>query len=193
MAEENKTADVAVGDRSGIFKIIGIAALVIVVVLLIILRPKKSVTKDEPVVGVNGNEDTALHVVSPVVEGGYEYAFTGIKWIFDTESPEVKGTNQTWLKMTFADFTRNGVAISFGNAYKLGVHPGTCKETDFIDTSSVEGVPFAYATCTDGKTKNDFAVLQREKNIVVVMNETLGGKETGWEDWYKINVTEIVR
>jgi hypothetical protein len=144
-------------------------------------------------VGVNGNDDTALHVVTPVVEGDYEYTFTGIKWIFDTESPEVVGTKQTWLKMTFADFTRNGTAISFGSAYKLGVHPGTCKQSDFIDTTAADGVPFAYATCTDGKIKHDFAVLQREKNIIVVMNEMVGGKETGWKDWYAIDVTDVVR
>lgn len=193
MAENNNREEVKVANRKGlIFKIVGVV-IVVGVVLLLILTHKKAPISEAPA-QASANDDTALHVVSPVVSGDYTYAFTGIKWIFDTTSPEVSGTNQTWLKMTFADFTRNGQAIAFGNPYKLGVHPGTCKSSDFIDTTAVDGIPFAYATCTDGKTTQDFVVLQRESKIVVMMNEKVGkDPETGWKHWYDLDVTSVVR
>lgn len=180
--------------NSLIYKIIGVAVLAVVVILLIVLGSSGKKTDDSSSQeNANSNPDTALHVVQPVKSGDYEYTFQGIKWIFDTESPEVIGTNQTWVKFEFADFTRNGSAIAFGKPYKLGVHPGTCKQLDFIDTSSETGIPFAYAECVGGGVTHDFVVLQEKENVVVKMNEKKDGKESGWQEWYKINVTEIVR
>lgn len=179
-----------------IYKIIGLAAIVVVVLLIIFIGPKdgeKAKSADKNSKDQAETPSDALSVAQPVVSGDYEYTWQGVKWIFDTESEEVAGTGQTWLKMEFADFTRNGSAITFGRPYKLGVHPGTCKEVDYLDTSSESGIPFAYAECSDGTITRDFVVLQEDQDVVVKMNETKDGEASGWQDWYKIDVTEIVR
>lgn len=189
MADQNNGAGLKGGS---LYKIIGAVVVVVVVLLIIFIGPKDRVV-EEPT-EETGGDSSALSVVQPVSSGDYEYAFAGVKWIFDTESTEVAGTNQTWLKMEFADFTRNGNAIAFGRPYKLGVHPGTCSETDFIDTSSETGIPFAYATCEGSGVKREFVVLQESENVVVKMKETKDGvADPVWKEWYKINVTEIVR
>ncbi len=198
MAENNNGTQ----KRGGLInKIIGAAVLLIVVLLIIFIGPKGDKTPDGAADDANTNaDDSALHVVQPVKAGDYEYAFSGVKWTFDTTSPEVAGTDQTWLKLEFADFTRNGNAIAFGRPYKLGVHAGTCKEVDFIDTESLEGIPFSYAECEGAGVKQEFVVLQQLEKVVVMMNETKAPSTgsgqaviSGWKDWYSINVTEIVR
>lgn len=190
MAENNKNE----GQKKGglFYKLIGGIALLVVILIIVFggSNNKEEKTGDEEV--VQEGEGT-LSVVQPVVSGDYEYAWQGVKWIFDTESAEVAGTNQTWLKMEFADFTRNGNAISFGRPYKLGVHPGTCEEVDYIDTATETGIPFAYARCTGEGIVRDFVVLQESESVVIKMNEKKGEESTGWKEWYKINVTEIVR
>lgn len=185
MAEKNNGEQ----KRGGLItKVVGAAVLVVVVLLIIFIGPKDRAA-DIPV-DTEVEADTALTAVQPVVAGDYQYEFSGVRWVFDTESPEVAGTDQTWLKMEFADFTRNGNAISFGRPYKLGVHPGTCREVDFIDTTAEAGIPFAYAVCESLDTKREFVVLQESENVVVRMRDTSDGV---WKEWYKIDVTEIVR
>ena len=199
MAEKNNGG----GQKNGglINKIVGAVVLIIVILLIVLIKPKdENTTGAEENVVENTNDETALTALQPVMAGDYEYEFQGVKWIFDTESPEVAGTNQTWLKMEFADFTRNGNAIAFGKPYKLGVHPGTCRETDFVDTATEPGIPFAYATCEGAGTKREFVVLQESENVVVKMREVKGPSNSSgqiadaiWKEWYKIDVTEIVR
>jgi len=174
--------------------------VVIIIILLIVLVGKKAeeaeVMLDEngdPIEQVEERELTALSPAEPIVSGDYEYAFSGVEWMFDTQDPQVVGTGNTYLKMMFADFTRNGNAITFGRPYKLGFHPGTCEALDFLDTTDVTGIPLAYAKCSDGKTTREFAVLQEAEKVMVKMNEIKGGEETGFQDWYKIDVTEIVK
>ncbi len=178
-------------------KIIGGVILVAVIIVIILVSREKNsdiIPADETIPAVEATDNSdALEVVQPVQSGDYEYAWQGVKWIFDTESPEVAETNQTWVKMEFADFTRNGSAITFGRPYKLGVHPGTCEETEYIDTSSENGIPFAYATCEGSGTTHEFVVLQDSENVLVKMRETKDGVEPEWKEWYKVNVTEIVR
>ncbi len=195
--EENKV-DATAKDGSFIKKGIWGAIVLIAVLLLIFLWPReiKSPTEEvSPIVDETAETNGgALQVVKPVMEGDYEYEFTGVKWTFDTTSPEVVGTNQTWLKMEFADFTRNGSAITFGTPYKLGVHPGICKEVEQIETDlEEEGIPFSFVVCEYSGTKKEFVALQREKEIVVKMRETKAADVSVWKDWYKIDVTEIVR
>lgn len=172
----------------------GVLVLIIILVLVLTVGGKKGekaeVTPDE---SSEMENETALSVAKPVVSGDYEYAFSGVEWIFDTEDPLVVGTGQTYLKMIFADFTRNGNAIAFGRPYKLGFHPGTCESLEFLDTTDTAGIPLAYAKCSDGKVTREFAVLQESENVMVKMNEIIGEEETGFQDWYKINVTEIVK
>ncbi len=174
-------------------KVIGAVVVLLVVLLVIFVGGKKENTKDQNPDETLETNNGALRVVEPVVSGDYKYEFTGIKWTFDTTSPEVAGTNQTWLKMEFADFTRNGNAIAFGSPYKLGIHPGTCVESNFIDTSVEAGIPIAYAVCDGGEVKRDFVVLQENETIIVKMNEKKGAEETGWKEWYKLDVTSVVR
>lgn len=188
--------------RNGLInKIVG-GAVVLVVILLIVFI-KKDKTVEEPA-DANAEEvlieNDALSVAQPVASGDYEYTFSGIKWIFDTESPEVAGTNQTWVKLEFADFTRNGNAIAFTRPYKLGVHKGTCNEVNFIDSSAETGIPIAYARCEGEGVVHEFVVLQELENVVVKMKETESPSNTSgqiadaiWKEWYKINVTEIVK
>jgi len=169
--------------------------LVIIIILVLVLTVGKKDKVEVPEEGDNSSTEgqTALSVAQPVVAGDYEYAFSGVEWIFDTEDPLVVGTGQTYLKMIFADFTRNGNAITFGRPYKLGFHPGTCESVEFLDTTDVPGIPLAYAKCSDGKTTREFAVLQEAEKVTVKMNEKIGEEETGFGDWYKIDVTEIVK
>ncbi len=192
--EENKDA-VVVGNGSFIKKGIWGAIIVIAILLLIFLWPRETKSPTEEVgTVVDETAETnngALQVLQPVTEGDYQFEFTGVKWTFDTTSPEVVGTNQTWLKMEFADFTRNGNAITFGTPYKLGVHLGVCREVDSIDIDvEEEGIPFSYVVCEGNGAKKEFVVLQREKEIVVKVKETT---DAIWKDWYEIDVTEIVR
>ncbi|MDQ5883269.1 MAG: hypothetical protein QG654_182 [Patescibacteria group bacterium] len=169
--------------------------LVVIIIVVLVLTVGKGSKKEEVLETENTDtkDQTALSVGEPVVSGDYEYAFSGVEWIFDTEDPLVIGTGQTYLKMIFADFTRNGNAITFGRPYKLGFHPGTCESVEFLDTTDVSGIPLAYAKCSDGKITREFAVLQEAEKVTVKMNEIIGEEETGFEDWYKINVTEIVK
>jgi hypothetical protein len=55
-----------------------------------------------------------------------------------------------------------------------------------------EGIPFSYVVCESEGVKKEFVALQREKEIVVRMKDP---KITNglWKDWYKIDVTDIVR
>jgi len=172
----------------------GAVAVVVIIILLIVLGGKG---KDKKEVEINETSETegqtALSVAEPVVSGDFQYAFSGVEWMFDTQDPLVVGTGQTYLKIMFADFTRNGNAITFGRPYKLGFHPGTCEAVEFLDTTNVTGIPLAYAKCSDGKTTREFAVLQEAENVMVKMNEMVGEEETGFQDWYKINITEIVK
>lgn len=188
MAEETQIVGT---NRNRMYWLISGALMVVAVLLIICIGPKSSESPAET--GDTQTPDTALHVVQPVVAGDYEYMFSGVHWIFDTESPEVVGTDQTWVKLEFADFTRNGNAIAFGRPYKLGVHPGTCAEVQFIDTSELEGIPFSYAKCSGAGTTHEFVVLQQLEKVVVFMRETKVGVEPVWKDWYDINVTEIVK
>jgi len=178
----------------------GILVIIIILILVLAVGKKDKVKENEDVKTIDENSEvekteneTALSAVEPIKSGDYEYAFSGVEWIFDTEDSQVVGTGQTYLKMMFADFTRNGNAITFGRPYKLGFHPGTCKSVDFLDTTDVEGIPIAYASCTDGKTVRDFVVLQESEEVNVKMNEKIGGEETGFQDWYNIKITEIVK
>lgn len=167
--------------------------VVIIILVLIFTVGKKGASAPTEENNTGEESTTALSPAEPVVSGDYEYEFSGVEWIFDTEDPQVVGTGQTYLKMMFADFTRNGNAITFGRPYKLGFHPGTCESAEFFDTTEVSGIPIAYAKCSDGKITREFAVLQDKETIMVKMNEVSGEVETGFQDWYKINVTEIVK
>lgn len=177
--------------------LLGILGLAVILVLILIVGGKKdeegSVILDE-----NGDvveeevELTALSPTETIVSGDYEYDFSGIEWIFDTEDEQVVGTGNTYLKMMFADFTRNGNAITFGRPYKLGFHPGTCQSVDFLDTTEISGIPVAYAKCSDGTTTREFAAVQDMENVIIQMKET-SLNDAEWQEWYKINVTEIVR
>jgi len=176
--------------------------VIIIIVILILVGGKKE--KDETLIDEENNGEEVIldedgNVVSTptsptqtITSDGYEYAFSGVEWIFDTEDEQVIGTGNTYLKMMFADFTRNGNAISFGRPYKLGFHPGTCSSIDFLDTTEVSGIPIAYARCSDGTTTREFAVLQNMEEVIIEMRET-SDENLVWQEWYKINVTEIVR
>lgn len=191
MAEKNNGG----GQKNGglINKIVGAVVLIVIILLIVLIGPKDKNPEAEENATGNTDDEIALTALQPVTAGDYEYAFQGVKWIFDTESTEVVGTNQTWLKMEFADFTRNGNAIAFGKPYKLGVHPGTCRQADFIDTATESGIPFAYAICEGEGIMREFVVLQESENVVVKMKETKADTESVWKEWYKIDVTEIVR
>lgn len=177
----------------------GVLVVVVVLVLIFVINPGDGEKEDKKDKNNNNEESSevvngdALENVQPVVAGEYEYEFSGVSWIFDTEDPQVAGTGQTWLKMMFADFTRNGSEITFGRPYKLGFHPGTCTEVDFIDSSSEAGIPIAYAECSDGNLTRQFVVLQELQDVVVKMKEVKEDEETPFQEWYKIDVTEIVR
>lgn len=190
MSDKNKNGE---GEKKGLTnKIIGGVILLIALALIIFVRPNadKAPTAEE---NTPEESEGVLQVAQQVVSGDYTYEFQGVKWIFDTESAEVAGTGQTWLKMEFADFTRNGNAISFGRPYKLGVHPGTCANSDFVDTTDVAGIPLGYAVCEGSGVKREFVALQEIENVTVKMRETKGDVVSEWKDWYKIDVTEIVR
>lgn len=178
----------------------GLAGLIIIIVLIVAFSGNKA-DREEMLVDENGDpidseveelELTALSPAEVIVAGDFEYAFSGIEWMFDTEDEQVVGTNQTYLKMMFADFTRNGNAITFGRPYKLGIHPGTCEATDELDTSSLSGIPLAYARCSDGNITREFAVLQDSENVIISMKETTLENPV-WQEWFKVDVTEIVR
>ncbi len=173
-------------------------ALTIIVIILIIVLSKPGNKADEEAIT---NEDSELVTENQAGESaatiasvdGNIYDFSGVKWEFDTEDPSVP-EGQTWVKMRFADFSRNGSIINLRNPYKLGFHPGTCTEIDFVDTTGVEGIPLAYAQCVDGTTTRDFAVLQQMDVVTVKYMDTKDGvSNPTWSDLYSIDVTTIVK
>ncbi|MEZ4114377.1 MAG: hypothetical protein R3B65_02975 [Candidatus Paceibacterota bacterium] len=64
--------------------------LVVIIILVLVLTVgkkgdgKEKVSKEEDETS-NMEEQTALSAAEPVVAGDYEYAFSGVEWIFDTE------------------------------------------------------------------------------------------------------------
>jgi hypothetical protein len=172
-------------------------ALTIIVIILIIVFSKPGDKAEEAIT----NEETAETAESQAEESaatiasvdGNVYDFSGVKWEFDTEDPSVP-EGQTWVKMRFADFSRNGSVINLRNPYKLGFHPGVCEEVDFVDTTGTEGVPLAYAKCTYGTMTRDFAVLQQMDTVTVKYMDTKDGvSNPTWSDLYSIDVTTIVK
>jgi hypothetical protein len=173
-------------------------ALTIIVIILIIILSKPGDRADKKDIKNEESEETTGEQTSSepaeiTAADGNKYDFSGVQWEFDTEDPSVP-EGQTWVKMRFADFARNGNVITLRNPYKLGFHPGVCAEVDFVDTTGVEGVPLAYAKCTDGATTRDFAVLQQMDNVVVKYMDTKDGvSNPNWSDLYSIDVTTIVK
>ncbi len=172
------------------------ALTIIVIILIIVLSKPGDKADDEAITNEEAAEtaaEQAGEVSSVEAVDGNTYDFSGVKWEFDTEDPSVP-EGQTWVKMRFADFSRNGSVINLRNPYKLGFHPGTCEEVDFIDTTGSEGVPLAYAKCTDGATTREFAVLQKMDIVTVKYMDTKDGvSNPTWSDLYSIDVTTIVK
>ncbi len=172
-------------------------ALTIIVIILIIVFSKPGDKADEAIVNEESaetaegqTEESAATIAS--VDGNV-YDFSGVQWEFDTEDPSVP-EGQTWVKMRFADFSRNGSVINLRNPYKLGFHPGVCEEVDFVDTTGVEGIPLAYAKCTYGAMTREFAVLQQMDTVVVKYMDTKEGvSNPTFADLYSIDITTIVK
>lgn len=171
-------------------------ALTIIVIILIIIFSKpgdKNREEGDMNTGseVSNETGSGLEVAPEMVaaEDGNVYDFSGIQWEFDT--PDASN-GQTLLKMRFADFTRNGSAITFSNPYKLGFHPGTCQEVDFIDTTTDTGIPLSYVQCTDGMVTRDIVVLQEAQTIMVKYSDSGEGiKPTGLQELYTLNLTNL--
>lgn len=173
-------------------------ALTIIVIILIIIfskpgdRADKKDIKNEESEETTG-EQTTLDVAEITAADGNKYDFSGVQWEFDTEDPSVP-EGQTWVKMRFADFARNGSVITLRNPYKLGFHPGVCTESDFVDTTGVEGIPLAYAQCVYGTMTRDIVVLQQMDNVVVKYMDTKDGvSNPTFTDLYSIDITTIVK
>lgn len=170
-------------------------ALTIIVIILIIVLSKpgdkaddEAITNEEAVAAEQAGESSSVESVD-----GNTYDFSGVKWEFDTEDPSVP-EGQTWVKMRFADFSRNGSVINLRNPYKLGFHPGVCTEADFVETTGVEGIPLAYAKCVYGTTTRDIVVLQQMDNVVVKYMDTKDGvSNPTFTDLYSIDITTIVK
>lgn len=172
-------------------------ALTIIVIILIIVLSKPGDKADEAITNEESTEQTTGEQTGESATiasvDGNVYDFSGVKWEFDTEDPSVP-EGQTWVKMRFADFSRNGSVINLRNPYKLGFHPGTCLEADFVETTGVEGVPLAYAKCVDGTMTRDIVVLQQMDNVVVKYMDTKDGvSNPTFTDLYSIDITTIVK
>lgn len=167
-------------------------ALTIIVIILIIIFSKPGNNTNEDVVTNENGEvvtETATQTPETIAADGFTYDFTGVQWEFDTE---VAG--ETLLKMRFADFTRNGNAINLQNPYKLGSHPGTCAEVDFIDTAMESGIPLSYVQCTNEEITRDIVVLQEMNQVVIKYADTKdGSRDDQFSELYTIDVTTIVQ
>lgn len=172
------------------------ALTIIVIILIIVLSKPGDKADDEAITNEEAAEkaaEQAGEVSSVEAVDGNRYDFSGVKWEFDTEDPSVP-EGQTWVKMRFADFSRNGSVINLRNPYKLGFHPGTCLEADFVETTGVEGIPLAYAKCVDGTMTRDIVVLQQKDNVVVKYMDTKDGvSNPTFADLYSIDITTIVK
>lgn len=173
-------------------------ALTIVVIILIIIFSKPgNNTNEEAIINENGEEvsvDGENQTPETVAtEDGNTYDFSGVQWEFDTTDPSVPA-GQTWLKMRFADFTRNGRAINLRNPYKLGFHPGTCTESEFVDTTMEEGIPLSYVVCQNETTTREFVVLQEMNRVVVKYTDAVDGTQNPqFSELYSIDLTTIVQ
>lgn len=173
-------------------------ALTIIVIILITIfskpgnrAPKERNTNTNSDASQEAGTGTEANPEMVATEEGDVYDFSGVQWEFDTEDPEVPA-GQTWLKMRFADFTRNGSTITFGNPYKLGFHPGTCQEVDFVDTTSEMGIPLSYVQCTDGMTTRDIVVLQENEMVMVKYSDMGEGVEAqGFQELYTLDITDL--
>lgn len=173
------------------------ALTIIVIILIIIFSKPGNKAQDEGNTNTNSetsqeaNAGTEADPEMVATEEGNTYDFSGVQWEFDTEDPEVP-EGQTWLKMRFAEFTRNGSVITFNNPYKLGFHPGVCQEVDFIDTTSEMGIPLSYVQCTDGMITRDIVVLQENEMVMVKYSDMGEGVETeGFQELYTLDITNL--
>jgi len=175
-------------------------ALTIIVIILIIIFSKPGDKTNNKDVNVNSDEQSETEQggageapETVATEGGDVYDFSGIQWEFDTTDPSVP-FGETWLKMRFADFTRNGSVITLRNPYKLGFQPGVCSEIEFIDTTIETGIPLTYVECKNDSITRNIVVFQEMNNIVVKFMDTKEGvSDTTFSELYKINITTIVQ
>ncbi len=176
--------------------LLGVLGLAVILVLILTVGGNKGeraeVSNEDEEMLEEERDLTSSSPAETVVSGDYTYDFSGVEWIFDTEDEQVVGTGNTYLKMMFSNFTRNGNEITFGRPYKLGFHPGTCESVDSLDTTGISGASVAYAKCSDGKTTREFAVMQDMETIIVQMKE-VSAEDAVWQEWYKIDITEVVK
>lgn len=174
------------------------ALTIIVIILIIIFSKPGNNTNQEVITNENGEEVSieAVETQTPetiAAEDGSTYDFSGIQWEFDTTDMSVPA-GQTWLKMRFVDFTRNGSMINLRNPYRLGFHPGTCEEVDFIDSTIEAGIPLAYAKCSDASITREFVVLQEMNKVVVKYIDTVDGVQNAeFAELYSVDLTTIVQ
>jgi hypothetical protein len=172
-------------------------ALTIIVIILIIVFSKPGNNTDEEVLtnedGTEIVDGTAGDSETVTGDDSSTYDFSGVQWEFDTTDPSVPA-GQTWVKMRFADFTRNGSVITLKNPYKLGFHAGVCAETDFVDTTGLNGIPLSYVQCVDGTSTRDIVVLQEMNTVTVKYMDTKDGvSNPTFSDLYSIDITTIVK
>lgn len=178
------------GNKKNFFWIAVIALLV----LIIIFSGSSNKDESENIEVIESEEVEEVQEVPAVVtqvveEGGDVYDFSGVVWEFDTEDASV-ADGQTWLKMRFADFTRNGATINFGNPYKLGHHDGVCSEVNYFDTTSESGIPVSYVECSTEDATRQVVVLQELNNVVIKFRDS---SEGSFSELYSVDVTDIVR
>lgn len=169
------------------------ALTIIVIILIIIFSKPKDASQDENIINEEQSETTEVSSETVVSDTEGVYDFSGIQWEFDTEDASVP-EGETWLKMRFADFTRNGSVITLRNPYKLGFHPGVCQEVDFIDTTLEKGIPLSYVQCVSDSMTRDIVVLEEMNTVHVKYMDTKNGvSDTTFSPLYSIDITTIVK
>lgn len=171
-----------------IAKNVGFGVLVLLAIIAIARNAKK---QPEPV-QEQAPVEIAMKATQPIDVAGAVYDFTGVRFEFDTTDASVP-QGHTWVKMWFADFTRNGSAITFGKPYKLGFHAGTCVDAVAIDTTGETGIPFGFAQCTQEGKVRDIAVFQENQSVVVKFRDVQEGVPTAFTTLHTIDVASIVQ
>jgi hypothetical protein len=173
--------------------VLGIAALLVVVAVLVIIfagGKKDLADRSEPVAEVN---ETDSLVMEPVVEEDYTYTFEGIQWDFPVEE---EGTRVNFMLENFSRI--EGAYVTFGNPYKLGFYDGECSEVESMEFDAEEnpGIPLAFAECVSPSATQQFALFQQGEEVVAKLRrhykEIEGDKDPNFVTIYTVNLTEII-
>lgn len=137
--------------KQHIFSIIGL--VIIVIIVLAIVLPGKSVRDADDQGAFVEEELSQITAPQAVEDGEFVYRFDGIDWDFNLIEAGSARVPETKVGFYLENFTRreSGVPATFGRPFGIGFYKGECVELPSISenetTMGLEGDIIGAATC----------------------------------------------